>query len=222
MTSFAPHRLAALHRQTPVGETIKLERPRTYSAERWNDVVEGAGFSATGERLWTLADRIRPGMAMLICGLNPSPASADSMIPFGRPGNRFWPAMAGACLTAHSHDPDAMLRSDRIGMTDMVKRTTRRAAELAPGEYIEGLGRIERLARWLSPRVVVFVGLTGWRVAVDRKAIAGWQPTELGGRPVYLMPSTSGLNAHSQLPELIAHLQRAGEFGRSSVKSILE
>ncbi len=39
------------------------------------------------------------------------------------------------------------------------------------------------------------VGLAGWRAAVDRKAVAGVQPEPFGGRPVYVMPSTSGLNA---------------------------
>jgi hypothetical protein len=39
--------------------------------------------------------------------------------------------------------------------------------------------------------------------------VAGWQPRLLGGRPVYVMPSTSGLNAHSSLDELTAHLTEA-------------
>lgn len=53
------------------------------------------------------------------------------------------------------------------------------------------------------------VGLEGWRAAVDRKARPGWQSTSLGGRPTYVMPSTSGLNASVRVDDLVAHLRRA-------------
>jgi hypothetical protein len=53
------------------------------------------------------------------------------------------------------------------------------------------------------------VGLMGWRTAVDRRSVAGWQGIGIGGRPAYLMPSTSGLNAHSSLADLTAHLAAA-------------
>ena len=47
------------------------------------------------------------------------------------------------------------------------------------------------------------------RAAVDRRAGAGLQRERFGGRPVYVMPSTSGLNAHAQLPDLVAHFGAA-------------
>ncbi len=53
------------------------------------------------------------------------------------------------------------------------------------------------------------VGLAGWRAAVDRRATAGWHERQLGGRPVYVMPSTSGLNAATPLAALVEHLQAA-------------
>ena len=83
-------------------------------------------------------------------------------------------------------------------MTDLVKRATPRAAELTRDEYREGFARVERLCAWLQPAAVCFVGLAGWRAAADRHAQPGWQ-SEVGGRPVYVMPSTSGLNAATPL-----------------------
>jgi hypothetical protein len=56
---------------------------------------------------------------------------------------------------------------------------------------------------------VCVVGLAGWRAAVDRRAVPGWQERRLGDRPVYVMPSTSGLNAATPLTDLTAHLQAA-------------
>ena len=64
-------------------------------------------------------------------------------------------------------------------MTDLVKRATPRAADLTVAEYSAGVGRVRRLVEWLRPAVVLFVGLTGWRAAVDREAQPGLQPDAL-------------------------------------------
>ena len=57
-----------------------------------------------------------------------------------------------------------------------------------------------------------FAGLDGYRKAVNRKATTGWQDEPFGGRPAYVMPNPSGLNANYQLPDLVKlfrDLQRA-------------
>jgi TDG/mug DNA glycosylase family protein len=147
-------------------------------------------------------------MRLLVCGLNPSVYSADAGIGFARPGNRFWAAAIAAGLVTVDRDTRAALAAG-IGMTDLVKRATPRADELTRDEYRAGLARVERLVRWLQPGAVCFVGLAGWRAAVDRKAVAGLQPDGLGGRPAYVMPSTSGLNARTPPSELADHLRAA-------------
>jgi len=187
------------------------------------DVVTGAGFMIEdgsviedgdelrlrARRARTLADTVGPSMALLVCGLNPSPASADRGVGFARPGNRFWPAALAAGLVDRDRDAHRAVTVDGVGMTDLVKRTTRTAAELTVGEYRDGLARVERLVAWLRPGAVCFVGLAGWRSAVDRTATAGVQPGTFGDRPVYVMPSTSGLNGRSSLDDLTAHLRAA-------------
>lgn len=161
-------------------------------------------------RAVTLPDTVGPDMRLLICGLNPSPYSADVGVGFGRPGNRFWPAARSAGLvTTAANDAFAALALDGIGMTDLVKRPTRRADELSTEEYRRGLDRVEALVAWLEPRAICFVGLAGWRAAVDRRAVAGRQDRRIGGRPVYLMPSTSGLNANATPATLADHLRAA-------------
>ena len=96
-------------------------------------------------------------------------------------------------------------------MTDLVKRPTRRADEVAPAEFAAGVERVAWLAEWLAPAAICMVGLAGWRAVVDRAAKPGWQATSLGARPVYLMPSTSGLNAHDTVATLAAHLRAASQ-----------
>lgn len=166
-------------------------------------------FAATARRARSLADTVGPGMRLLVCGLNPSLYAADAGVGFARPGNRFWPAALAAGVVSVDRDPRAALARDGVGMTDVVKRATVAAAELDASDYREGLARVEHLVSWLQPGAVCFVGLAGWRAAVDRKASAGAQPEGLGGRPVYVMPSTSGLNAGSSLADLTDHLRQA-------------
>ncbi len=148
-------------------------------------------------------------ICLLICGLNPSVYSAETLVGFGRPGNRFWPAALAAGIATVDCEPRHALAHHGMGMTDLVKRATPRADELTTDEYRAGLERVERLCAWLRPEAVCFVGLAGWRAAADRKATPGWQESDLGGSPVYVMPSTSGLNAHSSLADLTDHLRCA-------------
>jgi TDG/mug DNA glycosylase family protein len=130
-------------------------------------------------------------------------------VGFARPGNRFWPAALAAGLASVDRDPDHALRQHGIGMTDLVKRATVAADDLTTAEYRSGLARVERLVRRLRPGAVCFVGLAGWRAAVDRRARPGRQARGLGDAPVYVMPSTSGLNARTSLDELTAHFREA-------------
>lgn len=103
-------------------------------------------------------------------------------------------------------------RSTSVGdTTDLVKRVTARAAEVGRAEYRAGLERVERLCEWLRPEAVCMVGLAGWRAAADPKAGPGWQGRKLGPAPVYVMPSTSGLNARIGLEDLTRHLRAALE-----------
>jgi TDG/mug DNA glycosylase family protein len=149
---------------------------------------------------------------VLLVGLNPSVYSADRGMGFARPGNRFWPAALGAGLVSRDRDPVHALTAHGIGMTDMVKRATARADQLDRAEYRAGHLRLEQIVSWLRPRAVCIIGLTGWRIAVDRKAIAGPQDEPLGEAKVYVMPNTSGLNARVPLPELTEHLRAASEL----------
>jgi TDG/mug DNA glycosylase family protein len=207
--------LARLHRSLPVGAVIAPELidaiVPTVGISR-ADLLHGAGFVETAGqpvRAYTLPDVVGAGMRLLVIGLNPSPAAADAGVSFARPGNRFWPAALASGAVSRDRDPHHALDHDGVGFTDIVKRTSRTAAELTTGELQSGLGRLDRLARWLRPEACVLVGLQGWRAAVDRRAAPGWQAAALGTSPVYVMPSTSGLNARSSLGELTRHLEAA-------------
>jgi TDG/mug DNA glycosylase family protein len=204
-----------------------------WCAGEFEDLCAGAGFDVvaawrTGDdptswqlalrlrRALTLPDTVGPGMRLLVCGLNPSIYAAEAGIGFARPGNRFWPAALAAGIVSSDRDPRRALLVDRVGMTDIVKRATRRADELTRDEFERGLERVERLVALFRPGAVCFVGLAGWRAAVDGRAVAGVQDRAVGGRPVYLMPSTSGLNAHATPADLKDHLRAAARLADAS------
>lgn len=187
-------------------------------------VLEGAGFSVTDRsvdldrarvsltvrRERTLADLVGPDMRLLLVGLNPSLYAADVGVGFGRPGNRAWPALLAAGLATVDRDPVDLLRTHGIGMTDLVKRATAKASELSAAEYRHGFERLDALSSWLQPGAICVLGVTGWRTASgDPKAQLGLQDRTLGGRPVYVMPNPSGLNAHTDVDDLVTHLRTA-------------
>jgi TDG/mug DNA glycosylase family protein len=198
-----------------------------WTASRLADLLEGAGFStvqvervdhgpggpatlwASATRARTLPDFVGPGLRHLVCGLNPSVVAADAGFGFAGATNRFWRVAVESGLVSRPRDPWHAVAFDRVGMTDLVKRATPRASEVAVSEYREGADRVRRLVAWLRPGSVIFVGLEGWRAAVDRRAAPGWQPEGLGDVPAYVMPSTSGLNARVTAAELTAHLRAA-------------
>jgi TDG/mug DNA glycosylase family protein len=221
--------LADLHLAHSPGDVVHIRLDPVgdagWTLERADDLLVGAGFvpdtvswcddgrvEVVATRIRSLPDTVAPGLRLLVVGLNPSPSSADTAVGFHRAGNRFWPAVLEAGLASIDREPRSALHDHGLGMTDLVRRTTSRADEVSADEYRRGAERVGRLVEWLRPLAVCFVGLGGWRTVVDRHAVAGVQERCFGGRPVYLMPHTSGLNTHSRLADLVEHLESAGHL----------
>ena len=146
-------------------------------------------------------------MRVLFCGINPSLASATTGHHYARPGNRFWPALHQAGFTPHllRPDEDHKLPAYGLGLTNLVARPTRSAAELERREYIEGAMALARLVARHRPRVLAMVGLVAWRIGFGRpNATVGHQAdVVVGSRPVWVVPNPSGLNAHYQMCDLV-------------------
>ena len=190
----------------PPGRLVDVMAGAGFTVELESVTVSGDEIQLRAVRARTLADTVGAGMRLLVCGVNPSIYSADFGVGYARPGNRFWKAALGAGIVGRDRDPADAVTAYRVGMTDFVKRPTRTAAEVTPDEYRAGFARVERLVEWLRPGAVCFTGLSGWRTVVNPKAAPGLQPEPIGGRPAYVMPSTSGLNARTSVDELSEHL----------------
>jgi TDG/mug DNA glycosylase family protein len=170
----------------------------------WRRPTREAQLAAYGG---TIPDLVGPGMRVLLCGINPGLMSAAIGHHFGNTANRLWPALHLAGFTPrrlHPMESDELLAYG-VGITNLVARATATAAELSSAEIRAGVAPLEALvARW-EPAYVAFLGLTSYRTAFGRKdAVVGEQPERLGPSGIWLLPNTSGLNAHYQLPELAA------------------
>jgi TDG/mug DNA glycosylase family protein len=158
----------------------------------------------------TVADLIAPNLKVLFVGINPGLYTAAIGHHFGRPGNRFWPALFAGGFTPRLLKPfekNELLKLG-FGITNLVDRATVRADELTAEELIAGARRLERKVQKFQPRMVAIVGITSYRTAFQRpKAKLGRQEETLGDAILWVLPNPSGLNAHHQ-PKLLGKLFR--------------
>ncbi len=145
-----------------------------------------------------------PGLSVLFVGINPSLRSAEVGHHFARPGNRFWPTLYAAGFTPRQLSPeeDGLLPSFGVGVVNFVSRPTRAADELTVAELRAGAAELEDTVRAWAPRLVAVVGLVAYRAAFGRPhATMGLRDETVGGRPVWVLPNPSGLNAHYKPPD---------------------
>ena len=87
---------------------------------------------------------------------------------------------------------------------------------LAVATLLFGLKLPSSGGTWLTFLWVAVLGITAYRTAFGRpQARLGLQEETIGGRPVWVLPNPSGLNAHHQLPELARLFGAARAFAES-------
>ena len=152
----------------------------------------------------TVRDVIAPGLDILFVGINPGLYTAAIGRHFGRPGNRFWPSLYRSGLIPEpftAYDSHRLLES-KLGITNLVSRTTAAEAELKQPEYAEGTVRLRRKLLRYKPRIAAFLGLGLYRRAFGApKARVGLQREKIGSTLLWVFPNPSGLNAHFQVKD---------------------
>lgn len=154
-----------------------------------------------------------PRLRLLFVGINPGLWTAATQTHFAHPANRFWPALHLAGVVQRRISPSdgmteedrAHLRSRGIGITNVVRRATARAAELTPAELRTGGAALQALVAAQRPDVVAVAGITAYRTAFGLpRAVPGPQPEPWGRTRVWVVPNPSGLNAHETTASLAA------------------
>jgi TDG/mug DNA glycosylase family protein len=162
--------------------------------------------------LVTLPDLLADDLDVVFVSINPSIYSAERGHYFARKSNKFWPCISRSVLTREAREAlrvdqlgpehDRALLDFGIGFTDVVKRPTARASDLAPREFAAGVGRVLKKIDRYRPRIACFHGVTGYRhvhreLAADAGDIAlGLQDVRLGATRIFVVPNPSGANAH--------------------------
>lgn len=157
-------------------------------------------------RAQDVPDVIGPDLAVLFCGINPGLMSGSLGQHFARPGNRFWRVLHAAGFTDRVLLPaeQHVLLDYRLGVTNLVDRTTRAAAEVEAVELVEGVERLaDKVERW-RPGWVAVLGVAAFRRGFGRpRAAIGRQPEGFGSTGLWVFPNPSGIQARYQVPEMV-------------------
>ncbi len=180
----------------------------------------------------TLPDLLRPGLRLVLVGINPSLLSVEQGHYFARKSNRFWPAFTRSRLSAPARaalgletlgpEHDVSLPACGIGFTDVVKRPGNEASALKPADFQEWAPRLVRRLERYRPLVACFHGLMAYRPFVKyglgqddapvKEARLGPQSPRPGGAHLFVVPNPSPANAHFTPAEQAAWYDRLADY----------
>ena len=197
------------------------------------DYIGSSGLEVDGMRPFdrhqnTLPDYLRPGLNIVLIGLNPSAYSVRDGHYFANPRNRFWPALSASGLAGRDLGPgdDAGMLADGIGFTDVVKRTTPQASGLTAADYRRDAPLLREKLLHYAPTIACFHGLTAYRAYLRHgEGIQnagdiglGRQGRGIGESQVFVLPNPSPANARYSLEDLTEWYRRLGAW-RAELKS---
>ena len=162
----------------------------------------------------TLPDYLAPHLEIVFVGINPGEYSARVGHYFARKQNSFWTALNQAGLVPQTLTPadDVRMVEFGLGLTDMVKRPTPNASHVSDAEFAKGGRALRAKLEPLAPRVICFNGLHGYRKAFDHAAQLGPQNVRWGTSHLFIVPSTSPLNARYR-GDVADWFQKLKEYG---------
>jgi TDG/mug DNA glycosylase family protein len=159
-----------------------------------------------------LRDKIRPGVKVLLVGINPGARSEAIGHHFAGYSNRFWKLLheSGLIPEPIGAEDDARLCEWGFGITNLIARMTPGIDTLEPHEYPAGLRRLRRKVRRWKPEMVAFIGVSLYRVIFEQKGpvTLGKQKETFEGAQVFVLPNPSGRNANFTYKEMLAGFRK--------------
>lgn len=176
-----------------------------------------------GATVKTLPDYLRPGLQIILIGLNPSPISVNAGYYYGNPRNRFWPALNGSRLIdepviAGEEAIRYLFTNKGFGFTDIVKRPTPMGNGLRAADFRKGAPELKQKLLENQPRIAWFNGIGTFanylRYAEqdDRPVRCGAQKLKLGQTRFFVTPNPSPANASYSLEDLIRHYNALASY----------
>lgn len=160
-------------------------------------------------------DILEKNLRIIFVGYNPSIRSSETGHHFANPSNRFWNILHRTGLTSRKYRPeeDVGLLKSGYGMTNIVPRPTRAAADITNQEYKDGAAELYRKISYYRPRIVCFVGKGVYEKYSGRRNVP-WGKQEkpmLSGVSDFVAPSSSGL-VRMKLDEVVVIYSGLKEF----------
>ena len=156
-------------------------------------------------------DILARGLDVIFCGLNPALSAAVAGHNFSNGNNRFWTVLHLAGFTAVRLQPrdERRLLDYGCGITAVVRRPTRRAAEISPEEFRQARLGFEARMRHYAPRAIAFLGKRALSAMIGQPHVDwGRLPTEFAGTMAWVLPNPSGLNRGFTLNALVSAYDR--------------
>lgn len=172
-----------------------------------------SALSDRSSDLETLPDVPPEPGGVLLVGINPAPVSVTTgHYHGGRIGRRLWRRLEDVGLLddpVPGKEDEALARAGH-GLTDLVKRPTRSAAELTKDELATGVDVLRAKVRDWRPGLVLFVFAKAAAPVLGRRVKPG-RNQELEGVPTFLLsgpfaPGAESRRVDDELRELIAGL----------------
>jgi TDG/mug DNA glycosylase family protein len=133
-------------------------------------------------------------MKLVLVGCNPGDRSARVGHYYSGRDNPFWPLLydSGVLPELLTHADDKRVIEFGVGLTDLVKRSTRTVEELDRQEFAEGRILLAQKIEEFAPRIVAFNGKLAYEKFAQRTCKFGLQKGKLYGAQVFVLPSTNG------------------------------
>eukprot|EP00794_Sanderia_malayensis_P006086 gene6086-6789_t len=143
-----------------------------------------------------LPDHLCKDLNILFVGINPGLMSAFKGHHYSGHNNHFWPCLyeSGLVPVQLTYQEDFKCLEYKIGMTNIVERTTRAASDLSKIEIKDGIAEMMRKIKETNPRIVCFNGKGIYETFSKKKCKVGLQDDVFRETSslIYVMPSTSG------------------------------
>ena len=154
-------------------------------------------------------DYLRPGLKLVIVGINPGVRSGAAGRHYAFRGNHFWPLLyqSGLIPLPLTAEEDEKVLDYDIGLTNLVDRTSPGQDDLTKDEMRAGAEVLRAKLLLYRPKVVCFNGMGIYQAFIgsNRKLRLGLQPETIEGMLFYVVPSSSGRTAAYQKDAKLAY-----------------
>jgi TDG/mug DNA glycosylase family protein len=151
-------------------------------------------------------DVLAEGLDVVFCGLNPASSAVADGHNFSNRSNRFWSVLnrSGFTDVRLRPDEDRRLIEYGCGITAIVRRSTRRAKEIAAPEFRQARPAFEAKMKYYAPRSIAFLGKRGFANMIGQQNVPwGRYSEQFAGAMIWILPNPSGLNRNFALDDLV-------------------